>query len=151
MLMAASLGQKSKLGPALTTGNGFTVKNIVSRMRQLPAPLAMINSKVPAVVGSKIPPDVTPGPVHVPLAGVPFKTTFAASIQASRSGPAFEATGATTVIVRVSELVQPLAFVNVYVTMVEPTPAGVNIPPEVILAPDHVPPAGEPLTWIGKG
>src|SRR3989338_7823314 len=64
-LKPGSFTQFEKSRPAFTTGNGFTVNNIVSRTRQFPTPLEIINSNVPATVGSKTPSEFPPGPAMV--------------------------------------------------------------------------------------
>ena len=112
-LTGASSGQNPLFAPAATTGSGCTVNNMVSRVKQFPAPLDNTIANVPAVVGSNNPVAETLVPDHVPDTGAPFNCTFGASIQASRSGPALASTGSTTVTFRVSNVVQPLPLVTV--------------------------------------
>src|ERR1044071_2254048 len=111
-LIGAASIHRAKALPALTIGSGWTRISSVSRVRQLPAPKVYTSSNVPAEVGSKMPPEVTPGPVQVPPEGVGLRARLAASTHKAASFPAFAGVASITVTFFVSCAEQPFAFVK---------------------------------------
>ena len=112
---AVSPSQSTSVPVMTGSGNGWTVKVLVSEVKQLRTPFSMVRVYVPgATLGSSVPSAVTPVPLHVAVAGAKsFIVTSGSPKQASTGRPGSTCVSSSTTTVRVSLSVQPLTSVYV--------------------------------------